>query len=183
MANHVAGDVYYELDGQLMEIKRQLRQQSGYPFDLERLKIGLQSLIEGRFLEPIDTFLRDMRKEGWTLLENSPRRPISVTDLDLVPFLRNGESNIEGEEMLRRARTDLNANYGQEDAEFLLEHQAEIPVEFRKFYLVFPATVWRGSGGGRDVSYLYWDGGRWFLDFGWLGSVWRSGCRLVRPRK
>lgn len=41
--------MYYELDGQLSEIKRQLRQPTGYPFDVEGLKAALQSIIEGRF--------------------------------------------------------------------------------------------------------------------------------------
>lgn len=45
----VAGETYYELDGQLIEIKRQLRQPSGYPFNPEGLKRGLQRVIEGQF--------------------------------------------------------------------------------------------------------------------------------------
>ena len=49
MAIQVAGELYYDLDGQLVEIKRQLRQPSGYPFDLNQLKTALQNAIEGRF--------------------------------------------------------------------------------------------------------------------------------------
>lgn len=49
MATKVAGERYYELDGQLLEIKRQLRQLNGYPFDPEILKIHLRAAIEGRF--------------------------------------------------------------------------------------------------------------------------------------
>ena len=49
MAVKVAGDLYYELDGQLHELKRQLRQPSGYPFDLARLRRYLQGAIEGLF--------------------------------------------------------------------------------------------------------------------------------------
>lgn len=51
MATQVAGEMYYELDGQLGEIKRQLRQPNGYPFSLEQLKIALQNAIEGKFPE------------------------------------------------------------------------------------------------------------------------------------
>jgi hypothetical protein len=50
MANIVAGETYYELDGQLSEIKRQLRQQNGYPFNTEQLRAHLQAAIEGRFI-------------------------------------------------------------------------------------------------------------------------------------
>ena len=49
MATKVAGELYYDLDGQLIEIKRQLRQLNGYPFDPEKLKVVLQDAIEGKF--------------------------------------------------------------------------------------------------------------------------------------
>lgn len=50
MAQRVAGELYWDLDGQLLEIKRQLRQLSGYPFDAMRLKTHLQDAAEGRFI-------------------------------------------------------------------------------------------------------------------------------------
>ena len=49
MAQGVSGDRYKEIDGQLFEIKRQLRQKSGYPFDLDALELALQVIVEGRF--------------------------------------------------------------------------------------------------------------------------------------
>lgn len=49
MAEKVSDQLYYELDGQLSEIKRQLRQQEGYPYNPEMLKESLRELIEGRF--------------------------------------------------------------------------------------------------------------------------------------
>src|SRR3989338_2612496 len=49
MAVIVAGDQYEGLDGQLSEIKRQLRQKGGYPYDPGQLKLALQAIIEGRF--------------------------------------------------------------------------------------------------------------------------------------
>lgn len=57
MAIQVAGEQYYELDGQLSEIKRQLRQPAGYPFDPMQLKVALQNAIEGKFGK--------MRKQSW----------------------------------------------------------------------------------------------------------------------
>jgi hypothetical protein len=50
MATKVAGDQYYDLNGQLLEIMRQLRQPNGYKFDPEQLKDHLQLAIEGKFL-------------------------------------------------------------------------------------------------------------------------------------
>lgn len=49
MAKCVAGELYHDLDGQLSEIKRQLRQPNGYPYDPYALKNALQCIIEGKF--------------------------------------------------------------------------------------------------------------------------------------
>lgn len=178
----VAGEQYYELDGQLSEIKRQLRQSNGYPFNPLQLKAHLQAAIEGRFGAVIGNFKRDMRKGGldWTLLENVPRRISSV--IDAIPFLTSGENSVKGDVMATRA-VELDANYGQEDAEWLLEHQDMISAELRNYYLVFPATKWRSPGDLRKVPYLYWSGGRWHLFFDWLGIDFNDFNRLVRPRK
>ena len=156
------------------------------PEDVERI---LQAIKDNKYkfggkvaeaAEPL--FSRDMRKEGWKLLEHTPRRINSVTDLELVPILKSGETYVNGEEMLRRAREEFNANLGQEDAEWLLEHQNEIPKEWRSHYLTFTGTLWRGDGGSRGVSCLHWHGGRWRLDFGWLEGGWGSDDRVLRLR-
>lgn len=183
MAQRVAGDLYHDLDGQLNEIKRQLRQNSGYPFDPMALKRHLQKAVEGKFDGVAPAFVYDKAKDGWTLIENTPRRITSVRDLELVPFLKKGESYVNGEEMVRRARVEFDANYGQEDAEYVLEHEAEIPEEFRSYYLVFSGTVWQDSHGDRDVQYLHWRGRRWYLYWRLLGNDWDSSDCLVRPRK
>lgn len=47
-AKSVAGD-YFDVDGQLLEIKRQLRQKGGYPFDLQELQRALHLIIIGEF--------------------------------------------------------------------------------------------------------------------------------------
>lgn len=48
--NNVAGDVYFEIDGQLLEIKRQIRQRGGYPHNLRALRAVLQRIIEGNLI-------------------------------------------------------------------------------------------------------------------------------------
>ncbi len=128
-------------------------------------------------------FARDMRKEGWKLLEDVPRSITSIKDLELVPFLKDGESSILGEELVVRAREEFKINYGQHDAEWLLEHQDEIPEEFRKYYLVFTGTVWGDSGGDRYVACLTFYGKRWYLCFYGLAYDFLSYGRLPRPRK
>ena len=180
----VAGDLYEGITGQLFEIGRQLRQPNGYPFDPIKLKRHLQNAIEGRFSSvstPI--FVNDKTKDGWKLLENASRKISSIGDLELVTFLKKGENSINGKEIVRRARVELDANYGQEDAEWLLEHQNEIPVEFREYYIVFTGTIWQHAVGHRNVLYLHWSGRHWYLYFLWLDDGWYSDARLVRPRK
>jgi len=49
MTTQVNGDLYVELDGKLVDIKRQMRQSGGYPFDPEKLNKFLQRAVEGRF--------------------------------------------------------------------------------------------------------------------------------------
>jgi hypothetical protein len=49
MATIVTGDRYFELEGKLGEIRRQLRQERGYPFSLDQLDRALQAIVEGRF--------------------------------------------------------------------------------------------------------------------------------------
>jgi len=50
MAEQVGGEQYREIDGQLHEIKRQLRQKKGYPYELAKLKYHLQLAAEGKFI-------------------------------------------------------------------------------------------------------------------------------------
>jgi hypothetical protein len=158
-----------EFEGPLGELVQQCKSNRSR---FDEFKLWLKKVATG-------TFKYDKRKDGWTLLENSSRRISS--SIDAVSFLKN-ENLVKGNVMAQRA-VELDANYGQEDAEWLLEHQDMIPAELRNFYLVFPATKWRRLVGDRRVPYLRWDGRRWRLNFLWLGLAFRAYVRLVRPRK
>lgn len=128
-------------------------------------------------------FKTDKTKDGWTLFSTTPNtKKFSAKELELVSLLGKGESHIAGEEMMKRSKS-LKANLNQHHAEYLLEHQDEIPKEWRSYSLVFSGTVWRGSYGDRRVACLYWGGKRWILYFYWLAIGWRSDDRLVRPRR
>lgn len=48
-AEAVTGDRYRAIDRKMREIKRQLDQEEGYPFDLDELDTHLQLAVEGRF--------------------------------------------------------------------------------------------------------------------------------------
>lgn len=128
-------------------------------------------------------FSRDMRKEGWELVEDLGRpAKVIIADLETVSFLKGNETSVSGEVMRQRA-VELRANLGQRQAEFLLEHQQEIPKEWRNYYLIFPGTLWRDSNGFLFVHVLHCSGERWGLRFIWLENDWFSFGRLLRPRK
>ncbi len=127
-------------------------------------------------------FSRDMRKEDWELLEDvgdPDPAEIIIADLEVVSFLKGDETLVSGEVMRNRA-VELQANLGQRHAEFLLKHQEEIPKEFRKFYLVFPGTVWRDPCYYPRVPCLRRRGRQWTLYFRWIEGDRFSCDRLVR---
>lgn len=103
-------------------------------------------------------------------------------DLEPVEFLRGDETYLAGNAFLTRAR-ELGQLAGEQHAEALLSNQAEIPTEWRRFYLVFPGTVRRDPSGYLVVPDLVWLGRRWDLGWDWLGYRWRRGGRVVRLGK
>lgn len=128
MAKKVEGEKYYQIDGQLLEIKRQLRQENGYPFDEDELKKHLQDAIEGRFKYvgdpksiPIKPFDPTFIGKGWTTWKGpidgnglsgeedvDPRglalMEIEISRLLFEACLKKRESSIKGEEKLRRQK-------------------------------------------------------------------------------
>ena len=99
----------------------------------------------------------------------------------LVEFLAEKEPYVGGEEMVKRAK-EKNALTGLRHAEAMLRNQEKIPVEWRKYCLVF-TEVWQFADGNRDVWCLYWDGEHWCLDYYWLSFSFISSYRLVGSRK
>ncbi len=151
---------------------------------------GVQRLLSGETILTTtvkSNFKFDKTKSNWTIVEDVGFNPAikSVKDLILTPFLKDGEESIRGEELISRARRKLKANYGQIHAEYLLEHQKEIPEEFREYdLLVFPGTIWREDwNGSRFVPCLCWRDSQWYLHWRWLGLNWDNDYRLLRPRK
>lgn len=155
---------------------------------LDRIEELTADIVEeiGKLAKPKPKFLNDRTKDGWELVEDVGLTPAitSPTQLELVSFLKEGESYVNGEVMAKRA-IELKAAMGQNHAEWLLAHQSEIPKEFRKYYLVFTGTIWRGSDGRRYVPYLYWYDNGWYLGFNCLGIIgWSGGSRrLLRLRE
>lgn len=154
--------------------------------------------VQGGFLDPDEVakavqqiidrsqkFQRDMQKEDWELIEDvGETNLLSVNQLELVSFLFSGEGFITGEELVQRAKK-MHTNLGQRQAEYLLDHQDQIPGEWRQYYLIFPGTIWRSHHGNPFVPYLDFDRlrGRWVLNFRWLNRGFGVSSRLLRPRE
>jgi len=95
-------------------------------------------------------------------------------------YLRDGETTIGGQTMADRA-AKMNGNLGQEDCEFVLAHQAEIPAALcGKAVFVFPG--WRLPGGSSRVACVRWGDDCWVLDWDWLGFDWYGSGRLLRRK-
>jgi hypothetical protein len=106
-----------------------------------------------------------------------------VRGLELVGFLKPGESRVIGETMAERAK-HLEANAGQDDLEWLLEHQEGDPLEWIKYQLVAPGTKWRTTTGDQVVPCLLWEGCQWVLEFSKIESGYCNHLsRLLRVRK
>ena len=86
MAVKVAGELYFNIDGQLAEIKRQLRQPNGYPFDPIQLQKFLQRTIEGKFEDVV--VVKAIRVLG---RRRKVARPTVDEGLDLEAFFQNRE--------------------------------------------------------------------------------------------
>ena len=82
MAKIVTGEQYYQLDGQLSEIKRQLRQPAGYPYDPVKLSEGLQRLIEGKLEIPVGVVM-----SNWVI-----PTMFKTSDTDLDWWLKRAET-------------------------------------------------------------------------------------------
>lgn len=65
----------------------------------------------------------------------------------------------------------------------LLAFGAKYPEKQREFSIIQLGSVWVGSGGDRDVSYLDGGGSERRLDVRWADYVWLGHCRFLAVRK
>lgn len=174
MATSVKGDWYEKLDGKLIEIKRQMRQFGGYPFDPAQLDCALQAIIEGRFeavdnVEKITFSFADFIPKGWTVEKDVASNVFDMKKIKPVSFLKPGEEDgIDCEEELRKRAIELKGNFGLADGLRMLAEQDKIPVEFRKFTVLLPGTVLLDRHGCAEMPQLFYCVDRgWTLEFSW----------------
>ncbi|MEZ4156388.1 MAG: hypothetical protein R3B52_00210 [Candidatus Paceibacterota bacterium] len=132
--------------------------------------------------QPFQWNCRGVEREG-AVCEAS----VTIADLELVPFHKDGEKWISGEEMRTRAADEEAypgcSGFGQHQAEDILERASELPEEFRKYVIVFADSVLLDGVCHRYVPFLAWDGGRWQLNWRWIDSSFERVCRFPRLRR
>ena len=198
MAQTVTGEQYYAIDGQLAEIKRQLRQPSGYPFDPNQLKSALQAVVEGRFclqpdiLRPTEFDPASFIGIGWKFADtDADSRSLAFTEVDFSQVhyetcLKKGEQSITGEEKLKRllgkGGSCLDPRFGvallQEKGQQALER---LNKKHGITYLDFFGGILVAPNGHRYVLYLCRHSfGGWYWDARWLGYGWYDRCFSAR---
>lgn len=130
---------------------------------------------------PLTDLFRDLLPEGWEVVENVEEEPVSISELELVSFLKEGETFIKGEEMCRRAKK-VKASPGLGQARRFLKEEKKAPREWRRYYLPLPGARVRTPGGRLRVPYLGWFGDGWDLHFDWLDGGWDAYGRLLRRK-
>ncbi len=200
MANPiVAGDLYFELDGQFSEIKRQLRQPNGYPFNPFQLKLHLQAAIEGRFgpgeiygvklggPTTTDQIAQQWREAGLYVNEcvtqaNFPLTPHATLDSE-IEVIDPGCSftEEEGLKFLEAANLDRPT----EEHALRFAEQCGKTTTGKKPYIIFLHKPWLDPDRDRRVVCVdrYPGGRRLYLDY--PGSRFDDLCVLagVRRRK
>jgi hypothetical protein len=196
MAQRVAGELYYDLDGQLSEIKRQLRQPNGYPFDPQKLRRALQDAIDGKFdvtsvvqqylvTVNYDLSVKDAITAGrydWKNDNITAKnfRSLRTGKADLEIILVKFDDAVSSEDVLRELDKQ-----GLRAAELpeLLAFGEKYPDVQREFPVVALGSVWRYSDGLRFVPCLDRDASRRRLSRDWYGDRWHSFYRFAAVRK
>lgn len=73
---------------------------------------------------------------------------------EIINFLQKGETSVTGHIMMKRAE-EMSAHLGEDDGQYLLDHQGDIPEMFRgKVQFVF--TNWRRFDQSDNIYYIFW---------------------------
>ncbi len=114
--------------------------------------------------------------------DDSPTEPVTLV---LGTVLHSGESSINGTEYEYRLKS-IGGKFGYQQGIWLVEHQDELP-EFKKLcgevYIDLPGLIVLGGDGRRSFPCLREYGGRWNLNWFWLGNVFRLDDRIARSGK
>jgi|GEM_PF-1219069 len=114
--------------------------------------------------------------------------PLLIGDraYDSLRILHEYEEDAALMDLLFRA-SDLNASLGGEDGRFILDHQEDIPKEWRKRKFLF--SGWRSNNDSDCVAYIYYDSvkQKWVVGWDYLGGIsvrrdWHGACYVLRRK-
>jgi hypothetical protein len=109
--------------------------------------------------------------------DETPRMTVGGRTYEILSFLQ-GEERVRGNIMVARAK-DMNAHLGEDDGEYILAHQEDIPSSLRgKITFVF--TDWQHLYGRLGV--VGWSGDRWVLGTFSQGDFWTYPARVLRRK-
>ncbi len=206
----VAGDLYVDIDGQILEIKRQLRQREGYPFDPMKLVEHLQAAIEGNFVDHNGKPLGELGSRA-----SGPAVTPLTLDVDYTKTVeqmveagkydwKNSDIGSKNFPVKRRESGKVEVHLfhfnravssddaikelgrmGFRPAELpeLLALGAQHPEEQRKYPIIALGSVWRSPDGDRSVPYLGGSGSGRGLGLDWFGGEWSGDYRFAAVRK
>lgn len=100
---------------------------------------------------------------------------------EILGFLKEEDRGpVRGKIMVKRAE-GKDANLGQDDGQYLLDHQEDIHVALRgKIVFVFPG--WRHPADPDGVAYVDWLGYGWTRGWLWLGVDFHDDGRVLRRK-
>jgi hypothetical protein len=136
-------------------------------------------------------FKFDQTKEGMSLVSDVGFSPkiFSPDNLEVMNFFPDGVEKLSGDDLMLHIRAP-GFNLGQRHAEWLYEHQFDIPAEFRDYCFLFPGTVWHDPRAGeydtRVVPTLCFESFigvvSWEIEFYHLDETFGNHWRLLRVR-
>ncbi len=150
----------------------------GWTQDAAGLREALSVLAAGG---GIGSLRNDKSLDGWELVRDvTEPESVSADSIEMAPFAE-GIEDLIGEPMVEliMGTPDL---LGQRHAEYLLDHQEQIPEEFQRYSLVFPGTIWRSQDQNHQVPCLTCRQGVWDLIFGILEGGFDSRDRIAQVR-
>lgn len=124
-----------------------------------------------------------VRRFAEKLVEDAmPPTSFTVGDrtYDMLSFLRGDEKLVVGHTMVERVK-EMGANLGNDDGQYLLDNQQDIPVALRG-KVVFVFADWRHPGGSESVYCVFWGGGRWVRRWRWLDDDWYDYDWVLRRK-
>ena len=129
-------------------------------------------------------FLSDPRSVADVKLEDNLPRTMTIGDrvYEVLSFLQKGENQVDGPVMVKRAK-EMSANLGEDDGQYLLKHQQDIPVIFYNVRIFFVFTDWRHPNNSDSVCYIAESDGQFVSDWEWLNGQEKFGRSYIILRR